>query len=144
MVTIAVAQVPTSKLDDKAKGEKLQALPLEQQEELKAVFQKLEKNIATGAIRSIMGFIGPQVFIEVTGGENGYYSSNQAVSLLQSFFAQRKPLSFNFSNVNHRTPSPYATGRLTYLYKGIRESAQVYIALKQHDSKWVLSQFNIY
>ncbi len=142
-VFLAVAQVPASKLDEKATGDKHQAAAFEQ-EEPKAVFQKLEKNIAAGSLRLFTSFIGPQVYIDVTGGGSGYYSSNQAMSLLQSFFAQRKPLSFKFSSVNHLAPSPYATGRLTYLYKGTRESAQVYVALKQLDSKWVVSQFNIY
>lgn len=138
-------QVPASKFDKKVDRERAQANSIDQRaDKLSTAFQRLEKNLAQGSVQSLGGFIGAQIFISISGGEYGYFSSNQAVSLLQSYFVQRSPVSFKFSTVNHRAPSPYAIGRLTYLYRGTRETAQIYIALKQIDSQWVVAQLNIY
>ncbi|HEY4613400.1 MAG TPA: DUF4783 domain-containing protein [Bacteroidota bacterium] len=145
LLASAVAQVPAKK-EDKLKGSLLQLThrAAVQRDAVDSIFGRLEKHIAEGAARPLVGFIGQQVFIDVSGSAQGYYSSNQALSMIESYFAQRKPLSFTFSSVNQRAPSPYATGRLTYQYKGNRESAQVYVALTKRDSLWQMTQFNIY
>ncbi len=145
LVTEAHAQIPASRFDKNIVRERAQANSVDLRGDvLSAAFQRLEKNLAEGTVQSFEGFIGPQIFMSISGGEYGYFSSNQAVSLLQSYFVQRSPVSFKFSTVNHRAPLPYAIGRLTYLYRGTRETAQIYIALKQIDSQWVVAQVNIY
>lgn len=140
-----LAQVPASKLKLNERTDTSSRLPLDRQTvDVQGYFLELEKGIATGSVSILLSMIGQQVYIDIAGAERGYFSSNQAASLLQSFFAQRRSITFTFSNVNQRAPSPYATGRYTFLYRGTRESVQIYVALARQDSRWVISQFNIY
>lgn len=140
-----LAQVPVTKFQLNERTDTSQRLPLDRQAiDVKEHFLELEKGIATGSLSSLLGMVGQQVYIDIAGGERGYVSSNQAASLLQSFFAQRKPIAFTFSTVNQRAPSPYATGRYTFLHRGTRESVQIYVALTRQDSRWVISHVNIY
>lgn len=145
LVVQAVAQTPFKK-SEALKRNLLPSAPAvqEQREGVSEVFNELEKLIAGGEVRQFVGYIGSQVYLDVSGGSHGYFSSNQALSLLENYFAQRKPQSFTLLNVNQRAPSPFATGKLEYVYKGNRESAQVYIALSQRDSLWLMTQFTIY
>ncbi|MCI0706652.1 MAG: DUF4783 domain-containing protein [Ignavibacteriae bacterium] len=139
------AQTPLKK-DNRLQNNFLQSAPVvqEQREGVSEVFEELEKLIAVGEVRSLVGYIGSQVYLDVSGGSHGYFSSNQALSLLESYFAQRKPQSFALKSINQRAPSPFATGTLDFVYKGNRETAQVYIALSQRDSLWLMTQFTIY
>lgn len=144
-ITPLLAQVPASKLKlDERTDTSLRLPPDRQAVDVQGHFLELEKSIATGSLNILLGMIGQQVFIDIVGGERGYFSSNQAASLLQSFFAQRRPIAFTFSSVNQRAPSPYATGRYTFVHRGTRESVQVYVALTRQDARWVISHFNIY
>ena len=122
------AQIPPLRLQNQTKNNKLQAAPDQRRGEiLKGRIDQLETNIVSGQPRNLGGFLGNQVYIDIAGERSGYYSSNQAASLLESFFAQRKLQSCSFSSFNIRAPAPYATGRLNYLYKGAKESAQIYV-----------------
>jgi hypothetical protein len=82
--------------------------------------------------------------VNMSGGESGYFSANQTVSILQRYLSGRTSLSFEFSRYNDLGPTPYATGRLTSISRGRRESAQIYVSLRHQDSRWVITQFNIY
>jgi len=115
-----------------------------QQLEVRRVFNQIERSILSSSLSSIPVSFARQVYVNITGGESGYFSQNQVVSVLQSYFVSRTPLSFEFSRYSDQGPTPYATGRLTYNDRGRRESAQVYVSLAIQDSQWVISQFNIY
>ena len=141
----ALAQIPGLRLQNQTKIDKLQVVPDQQRGEiLKGRIDQLQANIVSGLPRTLGGFLSTQVYIDIAGEKSGYYSSNQAASMLESFFAQRKLQSCSFSSFNFRAPAPYATGRLNYLYKGAKESAQIYVMWKQVDSAWVITQFNIF
>jgi hypothetical protein len=116
-----------------------------QNSELVEVMRSVEKAIADGSPSSLAPYFEGPVYISITGGEQGYFSANQALSILQNYFHQRKPVSFFFfSNVSERALAPYATGRFSFLRKGNRESAQVYVAFSQQRSRWIVAQLNIY
>jgi hypothetical protein len=115
-----------------------------QQPEVRRVFNQIERSILNSSLSSVPVSFARQVYVNITGGESGYFSQNQVVSVLQSYFVPRTPLSFEFSRHNDQGPTPYATGRLTFVARGRRESAQVYVSLAIQDSQWVISQFNIY
>lgn len=115
-----------------------------QQVAVRSFFGKIQHGILTSSLASSPSYFANQVSVNISGGESGYYSANQVLSLLQNYFLTRKPAGFEFSRFHDRGPAPYATGRLTFNTKGNRESAQVYVSLVQQDSKWVISQLNIY
>src|SRR4030042_11948 len=55
----------------------------------------------------------------------------------------RSLLSFEFSRLSDTSATPFATGRMTFISGGRRESAQIYVSLRFKDSRWVIGQFNI-
>jgi lipid II:glycine glycyltransferase (peptidoglycan interpeptide bridge formation enzyme) len=116
----------------------------QQQLEARKVFNQIEHSISSSSLSAIPVSFARQVYVNITGGESGYFSQNQVVSVLQGYFVLRAPLSFEFSRYNDLGSTPYATGRLTFLVRGRRESAQIYVSLAIQDSQWVISQFNIY
>lgn len=115
-----------------------------QQAEARKLFGVIEKGIVNASVSSASASFAQQVFVNMSGGESGYFSANQTVSILQRYLSSRTSLSFEFSRFSDVGPTPYATGRLTCLSRGRRESAQIYVSLKHQDSRWVITQFNIY
>ena len=114
------------------------------QTDAKKLFDAIEQCILSGSLSSTSSQFAQQVFINVTGGESGYFSANQTVSILHRYFSSRSSLAFAFSRFSDAGSTPYATGRLTFVARGRRESAQVYVSLRLQDSRWVINQFNIY
>ena len=115
-----------------------------QSHDTRALFENIEQGILNGSAAEIHAYFARQVSMTITGNESGYYSSGQASLILQNFFSTRKPTQFSFTRLNATAPSPYATGRLTFVRRGTRESVQVYVSLMHQDSQWVITQFNIY
>jgi hypothetical protein len=115
-----------------------------QQAEARKLFGQIEQAIVTASFTATSSSFAQQVFVNMSGGESGYFSANQTVSILQRYLSSRSSLSFSFSRFNETGSTPYATGRLTSLLRGRRESAQIYISLRHQDMKWVITQFNIY
>jgi hypothetical protein len=108
------------------------------------IFQKVEHGLQNNAVDKFKKELGEIVSMTISSGEHGYYSANQAVSVLVGYFSERRLVSFEFSRIHEKDFAPYATGRFIYVQKGIQKSAQVYVSLTQQDSLWVISQFNIY
>jgi hypothetical protein len=108
------------------------------------IFTEIEAAIAEGSVSILETYLAGQVYISISGGESGYFSAKQAAAILQNYFLHRKPVSFSFSRVSEQGPIPYATGRLLFTSKGNRDSAQMYVSLSRHETRWVLAQLNIY
>jgi hypothetical protein len=115
-----------------------------QQAEARKLFGLIERGISDASLGSASSSFAQQVFVNMSEGESGYFSANQTVSILQRYLSNRSSLSFTFSRYGDSGSTPYATGRLTSISKGRRESAQIYVSLRLHGSKWVITQFNIY
>jgi hypothetical protein len=109
-----------------------------------AVFQTIENGIRKCAVEEFDTQLGAMVTIAIGSGERGYFSMNQAASVLSEYFSGRRPIFFEFSRIHEKGSTPYATGRLIYIQKGNQESVQVYVSLTRQDSRWVINQFNIY
>jgi hypothetical protein len=116
----------------------------EQTQKVRTLFEIIESGITAGKVGSFSDQFDKQVFVNITKGENGYFSSEQASSLLQHYFSMRKVLSFKFSRSSEKGFTPYATGRLVTIYNGNQESAQVYVSCSWQNGEWVIGQFNIY
>lgn len=114
------------------------------QADARRLFALIELSIANSSLASVSTHFARQVFVNMSGGESGYFSANQTVSILQRYCSNRTSLAFAFSRFSDTGSTPFATGRLTFSSRGRRESAQVYVSLRFQDSRWVISQFNIY
>ena len=115
-----------------------------QVEEVRALFQTIEEGILAGDIVKFSRHFDRQIFVNITRGDNGYFSSGQAASLLQHYLGSRKVVSFKFSRLNDKGPTPYATGRLVSIYRGTLETSQIYVSCSLQSDGWVIGQFNIY
>lgn len=114
------------------------------QADARKLFGIIEQSILSSSLTSASSHFAQQVFVNMSGGESGYFSANQTVSILHRYFSSRSSLAFEFSRFSDTGTTPYATGRLTFTARGRRESAQVYVSLRFQDTRWVISQFNIY
>jgi hypothetical protein len=115
-----------------------------QTQKVQALFDTIESAIIAGKIDKFSDHFDKQVFVNITRGESGYFSSDQATSLLQHYLSTRKVVSFRFTRSSEKGFTPYATGRLVTIYNGSQESAQVYVSCSWQKSGWVIGQFNIY
>ncbi|HWP81052.1 MAG TPA: DUF4783 domain-containing protein [Bacteroidota bacterium] len=112
--------------------------------EIQRMLTSIERGVAAGTPEVFFGSLSDQVWMSIVGGERGVYSNNQALAILQSFFANRRPISFQFSRIDEVASTPYATGRFVYINRGKQESSQIYVSLEERGSQWVVTQFNIY
>jgi len=114
------------------------------QSKISVVFQHIENGIRKTTVEEFENELATLISIAIGSGQRGYFSKNQAASVLSGYFSGRRPVSFEFSSIHEQGAAPYATGRFVYVQKGNQESVQVYVSLTRQDSRWVISQFNIY
>ena len=112
--------------------------------EIRGLFDRIQRLITSGSVEGLLADLAPTVDMNIVGEEPGRYSSNQAASILSRFFLARKPLAFSFTSVADAVPLPYATGPLSSIQRGNRETAQVYVSLRRIGSRWRIAQLNIY
>jgi hypothetical protein len=115
-----------------------------QRADVRRLFETIERDIVRSSLTESSRHFAEQVFVNMSSGESGYFSANQTASILQRYLSSRTSLSFEFSRFSETGTTPYATGRLSFVSRGRKESAQVYVSLRFQDSRWVVSQFNVY
>lgn len=113
-------------------------------QDFRIVFEEIQHGFETGSVAVFSSSLASQVQVTLKGGESGYYSSNHAYYILDSFLKVRKVVSFEFSSVGETEATPYAMGRAVFNNKGTREVTQVYVALMKTAEKWVITEINIY
>jgi hypothetical protein len=104
------------------------------------ILTEIEDGIAKRNIAAIFKHLSPQTYFSLTNGIRGYFSSNQSYYILEDFFKVYQVLSFKFHSVQIENGNPYATGIYFYDFKGKRETAQVYISLKNVGKSWKITQ----
>ncbi|MDR3668441.1 MAG: DUF4783 domain-containing protein [Ignavibacteriaceae bacterium] len=104
------------------------------------ILTEIEEGIARGNIAIISRHLSPQTYFSLTNGIRGYFSSNQAYYILEDFYKVYQVLSFKFHSIQTENGNPYATGIYFYEFKGKRETAQVYVSLKNIGKSWKIIQ----
>jgi hypothetical protein len=113
-------------------------------DQVNRVFDEIEAAILAGDVKKLSPYFGRQMNLNLHAGMSGYFSSNQSYYILQNYFSSKKILSFRFTSRKPDDASPFATGGGTARTKGINEILQFYVSLVEVDSRWVISQFNVY
>ncbi len=108
-----------------------------------SIFNEIESGISSGDVSSISRFFSGQIYLNLSNGTTGYYSSNQAYYVLEDFFKNYQETAFSFDNVQLDEANPYGTGGYQYIFKGKHETAQVYISLKHVGKNWKITQITI-
>jgi len=104
------------------------------------ILTNIEGGITKGNISEIFKNLSPQTYFSLTNGIRGYFSSNQAYYILEDFFRVYQVISFKFHSIQTENGNPYATGIYMYEFKGKRQTAQVYISLKNVGKSWKIIQ----
>jgi hypothetical protein len=107
------------------------------------IFDELGNGMSTGNIQDISRLFNSQIYLNLSNGISGYYSSNQAYYVLQDFFRVHHVVSFEFSDTQEEERSLYAIGTYNYSTNGKVDTAQVYIALNLSGKKWKITQITI-
>lgn len=108
------------------------------------IITKIENGIRRGTIEMFAHEFSTMVSISIGSVENNSLSMNQTISILFEYFSERRTISFDFSLIDTKRETPYATGRYTCIHNGSKESVQIYISFTLQDSQWLIKQFNIY
>ena len=108
------------------------------------IFEDVQKGVFQKDVGIFSKKIAPQVYIDLRSLERGYFSANQAISILQAFFDSRNIVNFKFSSISTKGKMPFATGGGILTMRGRRESFQIYVGLSQQNKHWVITQFNMY
>ncbi len=117
--------------------------PHKLKESANLLFKEIENGISSGKVSAFSRYFSPQIYLSLSNGVSGYYSSNQAYYVLAEYFRLNQAASFAFGNVQEEESGMYAIGSYDYLVKGKRESAQVYVSLKNTGKKWKITQITI-
>ncbi len=115
----------------------------EQSNMLGSIFNRIESGISIGNVSEISGYLNTQTYLSLANGISGYYSSNQAFYVLEDFFNVYKVTSFRYQNIQTNGNQPYATGVYKYYFRGKKDSANVYISLKEVGDTWKITQITI-
>jgi hypothetical protein len=108
------------------------------------LFGTVQQGLASGSAGTFSGHLAPQVYVNLRGGESGYYSANQAHYVLENYFKTRRLVNVKFSTIGESDANPYATGSATFVERGTRSLAQVYVSLTRSGERWIITQINIY
>ena len=108
-----------------------------------SILSRIGTGISSGNVSEISGYLNTQTYLSLANGISGYYSSNQAFYVLEDFFNIYKVTSFHFQSVQAYGNLPYATGVYNYYFRGKKDSANVYISLKEVGDTWKITQITI-
>ena len=115
----------------------------EQENNAKLVLGDIENGIAEGNVKTLIGYFSTQTYLSLSNGINGYYSSNQAYYVLENFFRDNQVSGFKFNDTQIEKGNMYGTGAYTFVTRGRRSDAQVYVSLKHTGIKWKITQLTI-
>lgn len=108
-----------------------------------SALDEIGQGISSGNISSIYSLFSSQIYLNLSNGVSGYYSSNQAYYVIQEFLKTHQVISLNINDIQEDEENVYATGAYSSLVKGKRESSQIYISLKRSNKKWKITQITI-
>jgi hypothetical protein len=138
VLVVLVPTIPTGSVSPPGKSTQAGKM------EIREVFNDVQLGISQGNVAIFSPHLYSQVRVTLHGGESGLYSANQAYYLLQNFLRDRKPVNFTFTTYGQSDSTPYGTGSATFTFQGIREHAQIYVALAPEGGRWVITHINIY
>lgn len=117
----------------------------QQHSPVSSIFDDVRQGISSGDIHSFSNHFAKQVFVDLPGVDGGYFSGSQLFYILQNFFGSRTVTSqFRFTTIDETETGPYGTGSCNFIFRGNNEHLQIYVALTMLDSRWVITQFNVY
>ncbi len=112
-------------------------------EQVVEVVKNIQDAMVNKDVNTLVDHLSPQTYFNLPNGISGYYSSNQAYFVLDDFLKTYRITSFNFNEINTKNNTPFATGTYEYDYKGNRNSAHIYLQLRNAGKNWRITQITI-
>ena len=112
-------------------------------EQVVGVVKKIQDAIVNKNVGTLVDHLSSQTYFNLPNGISGYYSSNQAYFVWEDFLKTYRVTSFNFDEINSNNNTPFATGNYDYYLKGKRNSAHIYLQLRNKGKKWRITQITI-
>ena len=112
-------------------------------EQVTVVVKKIQDAIINKDISTLVDHLSSQTYFNLLNGISGYYSSNQAYFVLEDFLKTYRVTSFNFDEINTKNNTPFTTGSYDYDFKGNRNSARIYMQLRNTGKHWRITQITI-
>ncbi|MDP3150807.1 MAG: DUF4783 domain-containing protein [Ignavibacteria bacterium] len=106
------------------------------------IFSDIEQTFSSGNISLISAYFPSQIYLSLSNGVNGFYSSNQAYYILQDFFQIYQPINFKFTQRSY-SENGFATGIFTFENRNKKGTAQVFISVEFSGAKWKISLITI-
>ena len=106
------------------------------------IFSDIERTFSSGNISLISSYFPSQIYLSLSNGVNGFYSSNQAYYILQDFFQIYQPINFKFTQQSD-SENGFATGIFTFENRNKKGTAQVFISVEFSGAKWKISLITI-
>jgi hypothetical protein len=107
------------------------------------IFADVRKGIVEASADLFSRHFGPQVFIQLPETEGAHYSAKQAFYVLDLFLHAHKTLGITLTPYGMSESNPYASGQATFVVRGVRQDARVYVALALRGDRWVISHLSI-
>ncbi len=112
-------------------------------EHLVNAVKKIQNAISDRDVESLSSHLSSRTYLNLPNGISGYYSANQAYFVLEDFLKTYRITSFSFDEINTNSNTPYATGAYDYNFKGNRNSAHIYLQLRNTGNNWRITQITI-
>jgi len=106
------------------------------------IFADIERAFSTGNIGVIAGYFSSQIYLSLSTGVNGFYSSNQAYYILQDFFQLYQPIAFKYTQ-RSESENGFVTGMFSFESKNKKGTAQIFISVEYSGAKWKIPQITI-
>ena len=88
-------------------------------EDHQRVFDDVRNGLNSGNIQSFAELLGPQVHVNLRGGESGYFSSGQAYYVLENYLRSNRFSGLQYGTIEPSGDAPFATGRADLDQKGM-------------------------
>jgi hypothetical protein len=107
------------------------------------LFEIFQNGISANNVSDFSDHFSKKIYISLSDGTTGYFSSNQAYYILKKYLSVYEPIKCELERQKLFDRSAYATGKLKYTLNGRRGRAGVYISVQTSGKRWFISQITI-
>jgi hypothetical protein len=104
---------------------------------------RIEGALASGDSRALLPLLNAKMFLTLFTGESGYYSAEQTAFILRNFFHTHASIGCTFHNTNVGDDNAFGVGTMTFIKRGQRGSAQVFVSLAAGKNGWRITQITV-
>jgi hypothetical protein len=107
------------------------------------VFTDVQNGITGGSASLFSRHFAPQVYIQLPETDGAHYSAKQAFYVLDLYLHDRKAVAIRLIPYGVSSQNPYASGQVTFMYRGVRQDSRIYVALVLKGDRWMISHLSI-